>query len=490
MKNSIKKKCMLLFSALFTFTIVFCWLANILFLGKFYMSRKEAMLRESYLRLDYVATKYGETSDEFKNIFEMITERNNYDVLILDSDMMPVISNVPNYEFLSDKLIGYFLGYTESTEILEKADKYTVQKSSDTMHSNDFLELWGVFSNGNLIVARTPVSSIKDSVYIANLFLMYVGLLAIAISIAIVYCVSTNITNPILQLVDISDRMAKLDFDARYEGDDLNEIGLLGNHINKLSDTLKTTISELKTANIELKNDLERKTEIDEMRTEFLSNVSHELKTPIALIQGYAEGLMDCVNDDEESKNFYCEVIADEASKMNNLVKSLLELNELEFGQNNVCLERFDIVEVIRNCSSNIDILLKQNEIKYIFNQDEPVFVWSDEFKVIQVFNNYLSNAIHYANGDEKVVKVSVTKKDDKVRISVFNTGNPIPEEAVPKLWTKFYKVDKARTREYGGSGVGLSIVKAAMDALNQKYGVINYENGVSFWFEVDGKSI
>lgn len=490
MKNSIKAKYVLIFSALLSLTIIACWLVNMLFLGRFYMSRKEAMLKESYARLDYVSNTYGESSDEFKSIFQMTTERNNYDILILDSDMKVLISNVMNNKTLSDKLIGYFLGFTESTEILYKGERYTVQKSSDAMHSSDFLELWGVFSNGNLIVIRTPVSSIKDSVYIANLFLMYVGILAIAISIAIVYCVSTSITHPILQLVNISDRMAKLDFEARYEGTDCNEIGLLGEHINKLSETLEATISELKTANIELKNDLERKTEIDEMRKEFLSNVSHELKTPIALIQGYSEGLMDCVNDDEESKNFYCEVIADEANKMNTLVKSLLELNELEFGQNNVNLERFDITEVIKNCSSNIDILLKQNEIKFIFNQSEPIFVWSDEFKVMQVINNYLSNAIHYAKGDEKVVKVDVEKIDGKVRVCVFNTGDPIPEDVIPKLWTKFYKVDKARTREYGGSGVGLSIVKAAMEALNQEYGVINYENGVAFWFEVDGKSI
>lgn len=98
---------------------------------------------------------------------------------------------------------------------------------------------------------------------------------------------------------------------------------------------------------------------------------------------------------------------------------------------------------------------------------------------------NYFSNAINYAQG-EKVIDVKILQEEDTVKVSVFNTGNPIPEESLEHLWEKFYKVDKARTREYGGSGIGLSIVKAIMESLNQQYGVVNYENGVEFWFTLD----
>ena len=115
------------------------------------------------------------------------------------------------------------------------------------------------------------------------------------------------------------------------------------------------------------------------------------------------------------------------------------------------------------------------------------LFVWADEFKVEEVFTNYFSNAIHYCSGDKKIV-ITLTKGEKTVRVSVFNTGEPIPEESISYIWDKFYKVDKARTREYGGSGVGLSIVKAIMESMNQKYGVENYQNGVLFWFELDIK--
>ena len=223
------------------------------------------------------------------------------------------------------------------------------------------------------------------------------------------------------------------------------------------------------------------------MRTEFLANVSHELKTPIALIQGYAEGLKEGINDDQESRDFYCDVIMDEAGKMNKLVRNLLDLNQLEFGKDNLRFERFDIRELIGGVLQSSEIMIEQKEAKVIFNQEEPVYVWGDEFKVEQVVRNYFTNALNHIEGD-KIIEMKLKKHDDKVRISVFNTGKPIPEEDLNQIWDKFYKVDKARTREYGGNGIGLSIVKAIMNSLQQEYGVQNYENGVEFWFELDSK--
>ena len=216
-----------------------------------------------------------------------------------------------------------------------------------------------------------------------------------------------------------------------------------------------------------------------------MSNVSHELKTPIALIQGYAEGLKEGVNDDEESRDFYCEVIMDEASKMNNMVKKLLTLNQLEFGNDAISMERFNITALIKNYLQSVEILCDQKEIKVQMEDYPPVHVWEDEFKVEEVFGNYFSNAMNHVAG-EKIIDVKLLQTDEKVRISVFNTGQPIPEESLSHVWEKFYKVDKARTREYGGSGVGLSIVKAIMNSMNQDYGVVNYDNGVEFWFELD----
>ena len=182
----------------------------------------------------------------------------------------------------------------------------------------------------------------------------------------------------------------------------------------------------------------------------------------------------------------------DEAEKMNKLVKDLMTLNELEFGGDKIDLKRFDITELIRGCVEANELPIKQNDIRMIFDIDKPVYVWSDEFKTEEVISNYLSNAIHYcsesSDGSGKYIEIGIERKSDILRISVFNTGEPIPEDALPHLFEKFYKVDKARTREYGGSGVGLSIVKAIMDALHRGCGAENHDNGVSFWFELDCK--
>ena len=294
-----------------------------------------------------------------------------------------------------------------------------------------------------------------------------------------------KITSPILSLAALSERMSELDFDARYTGDSEDEIGVLGNSMNTLSEKLKETIGELKTANNELQKDIEEKIRIDEARKEFIANVSHELKTPIALIQGYAEGLTEGMAEDPESRDYYCEVIQDEAGKMNKMVKQLLTLTALEFGNDKPVMEQFDLVTLISGVLSSAKILLQQKEAQVIFDASEPVMVWADEFKIEEVVTNYLNNAMNHLDG-EKRIEIRIEKNDKEVKVTVFNTGQNIPEEDLGKLWTKFYKVDKARTRAYGGSGIGLSIVKAIMDSHNKACGVQNVKDGVEFWFTLD----
>lgn len=338
------------------------------------------------------------------------------------------------------------------------------------------------------VILRTSFKSIEEGVRVANEFLAYIGLVVLAIGTLAIFVISKKFTKPIQDLSGIAKQMTDLNFDVKYKGTTKDEIGELGKSINSLSDKLETTITELKQANNELQTDIQHKIEIDEMRKEFLSNVSHELKTPISLIQGYAEGLKENINEDEESRDYYCEVIIDEANKMNQMVKKLLSLNELEFGNNQVNFERFDMVSLIRSVLNSTEILFKQKEVTLHFEQTEPVYVWADEYLIEQVVTNYISNALNHVNG-QRIIEIKLIPRNDSVRIAVFNTGENIPDEDLDKLWIKFYKVDKARTREYGGSGIGLSIVKAIMNSHNRECGVINRPIGVEFWFELDAKS-
>ena len=373
------------------------------------------------------------------------------------------------------------------SRVMERNDNYQVVEFRDNTQQVDYLALWGTVGNSYNIFIRSPLESIQETMGLFFRFLLIVGIAVIAGGILFVWYFSRRLTEPLRELAVLSARMADLDFNAKYTSGGGGEIGVLGENFNIMSQKLENTISELKNANFRLQQDIEQKEKMEKMRTDFMGNVSHELKTPIALIQGYAEGLKEGVSDDPESREFYCDVIMDEASKMNQMVKNLMTLNQLEFGDENVEFQRFDLTELIRGVLQSMEIMAQQKEAKVQFRQKDPVYVWADEFKAEQVVRNYVSNAFNHLDGD-RVVDVKIIPAGDKVKVTVFNTGTPIPEEDVPHIWEKFYKVDKAHTREYGGNGIGLSIVKAIMDSFHQEYGVNNYDNGVEFWFELDVK--
>lgn len=490
MTHSIRRQLALIFIGLMTGTIFLCWLMNNLFLGQYYIRSKKEVIYQAYHTIQQAANSDTYSTEAFRKELNDVCNIYNITVYVMDANSRLKYASINGGEELEKRLTAYIFGFfSDAAKVIEEGDGYVVQQ----VHTEeaDFLEMYGRLSTGISFIMHTPLESIRESAKIANRFLAYMGIVATLAGGIIIWFVSTKITKPILELNRISEKMVHLDFEAKYEGEARNEIGLLGENINKLSASLERSISELKTANNELQRDIEKKEQIDVMRKEFLANVSHELKTPIALIQGYAEGLSEGVNDDPESRSFYCEVIMDEASKMNNMVKKLLTLNQLEFGNDVVSMERFDITALVKNYVQSAGILTRQNEITVRMEDYDPIFAWGDVYKTEEVFTNYFSNAVNHCQavdpGKGKIIVISLEQREGKVRIGVFNTGRPIPEESVPHLWEKFYKVDKARTREYGGSGVGLSIVKAIMESMNQKYGVENYNNGVLFWFELDG---
>lgn len=482
------------FSFIFILTMIavlfLCWLANTVYLRRYYLWNKENAIYGAYQQFDEAADKGVLNTDEFNITWQKICSKYNINVIILDADSRTVKCSGDDAEFLVRQLRDCFFnreGIEKSRKprIIKEENNYTMQIARDPRTQTDYVEMWGVFTNSNLFLIRSPIESIEESVRISHRFLLYSGILAVVFGAVILGVLARRISRPILHLANISEQMTHLDFDAKYDGSGAAEIELLGENINRLSETLESTISELKTANNKLLQDIEKKEKIDEMRREFLSNVSHELKTPIALIQGYAEGLKEGINDDTESREFYCDVIVDEAAKMNSMVKKLLTLDQLESGNETATMERFDLVTLLKNYLQSADILIRQSGAAVRLSAEEKVYVWADEFKVEEVFMNYFTNALHHLSGD-RIIEVKIVRQEETVRLSVFNTGEPIPEESLPHLWEKFYKVDKARTREYGGSGIGLSIVKAVMDSFHQRYGVVNYDNGVEFWIELE----
>lgn len=480
-KKSIKARLIVTFVGIVVIAFVLIALSNSFLLERYYVAKKTDAIQDVYEKLNQYDSL---TSDKVQSLKSICIEK-NISWVILDTNHSEILDyDSRNANRLYASLFGYITGVAPAkSSTLEETDNYTMEVNRDM--DMDYLDMWGMLDNNNVFLIRLPMAGISDSIQISNMFYLYTGMIVVAISILAIWFLSQRLTKPLEELTDISIRMSNLDFNAKYESGGEDEIGVLGQNFNKMSKELEQTISELKTANNELQKDIEKKERIDDMRKEFLSNVSHELKTPIALIQGYAEGLKECINDEAESRDFYCEVIIDEAAKMNNMVKKLLTLNQLEFGNDQISMECFDLTELVRGVVNSAQLLADQKDAQILFVQDTSVYVWGDEFKIEEVVTNYVSNAINHIDGERKI-EIKMQRREGHIRLSVFNTGKPIPEEDIDKIWIKFYKVDKARTREYGGSGIGLSIVKAIMESMNQKFGVKNYENGVEFWFELE----
>lgn len=485
-KHSIKRQMIAVFAGMVICLFAILLVVNVKFLEPYYIRDKEMQFIHVYEELQNAVKKGTISNDEVQDELHVLCEKSNISYIVLDMDNEKLITNVHDTNMLKQQLAGYLLNQAQKGgKVLDSTDNYQLMRSQDPWNQSEYIEMWGQLDDNVNFLIRSPVESIRESVALSNRFLIYVGMGTLIICMGLVWYFSRRITKPIQELAELSDRMANLDFEAKYTSGGNNEIGELGDNFNRMSQKLEKAISELKQANNSLQQDIEQKEKMEQMRTEFMGNVSHELKTPIALIQGYAEGLKEGVNDDPESRDFYCDVIMDEAGKMNRMVKNLMTLNQLEFGNDKVEFERFNLTELIGGVLQSMDILSQQKDVKLIFREENPVYVWGDEFKIEQVVRNYVSNAYNHVN-EEKIIEVKILREDGLAKVTVFNTGKPIPEEDVPRIWDKFFKVDKAHTREYGGNGIGLSIVKAIMESMHQQYGVKNYDNGVEFWFTLD----
>ncbi|MBE5957668.1 MAG: HAMP domain-containing protein [Lachnospiraceae bacterium] len=521
MKYSIRYKMIAATIAVMLIVTVIGGLIGKAIIDDYYIKYKENSLVAVYTQLSSIL-KEDPQLEEYGELLDNYCERYGVSLQVQDS-----YNSIYNYgsekemrEFITDDLIGRISG---ENKILKQTENYSIMMVLDSeqaienlkdkiekeLQEEGYSETYtsayksnnGSFGKkGNHIVMtgsildeykfviRVDVENIRESIFIASRFYTWVGVIMIFAVIFAMLIITKKFTDPILQLADISKKMSAQNFDVKYEDKREDEIGVLGKSMNEMSAELEKTIRELKYANMELQNDIKKKMEIDNMRTDFLDNVSHELKTPIALVQGYAEGLRDGVTDDPESMKFYCDVIIDEASKMNKMVKNLLTLNQIEFGDNSVNMERFNLTQLVKAVVNAQTLRAEKNHVTIEIVGDEEIFVWADEFQIEEVITNYISNAFNHVK-DPNIIRVQIAQKDDIVRVSVYNTGSQIPKEDVERIWEKFYKVDKSHTREYGGNGIGLSIVKAIVERYDGKCGLDNKEDGVEFWFELNTES-
>ena len=485
--KSVRVRLFLTLSMAISIIILILVFTNSIVLKSFYTFSKVHSVKQAYLEINEL---YNGNSALIDDEIDKIALKNNFEILVETTDDVVMYSTSQNFANLMNKNKD-ILQHVPSDKKNDKKLVYAQDNMVVSIIPKNGLNcilLSGKLDNENLIYIQMPIAAIEESVKISNNLLLIMGIIITILSAIIASVISRKFTYPILQLNEIANKMANLDFSEKYRISDTDdEINELGKSINKMSDTLEATIKQLRSNNNQLEKDIEEKSKIDDMRKQFISDVSHELKTPIALIQGYAEGLVENVNTDEESKKYYAEVILDESNKMDKLVRQLLELMKIEYGKRDFNNENFDVCELIKEVLRKCNMMLDEKKIEVEFNNKKPINVFADEFYIEQAFTNYITNAIKHAkeiDGERKII-IKTDENKNKVRISVFNTGDNLSEENLDKVWGRFYKIDESRNRSDGGTGIGLSLVKAIMTSYNADYGVLNKENGVEFYFDI-----
>ena len=488
--KSVRVKLFFTLCVVITMVVLLLIIVNNVVLEKFYLYNKTKGIIQIY---EQINTSYNNrlSNEAMEQNLKTLAIKNNLDIIIKINEniiMLETDKYKSNYE---DEIKEFYNikndGETLKSLYKDKNISINLVKENDT--KVNYIIVVAMLDNGYELYMKTPTSGIQESARISNNVLIALGVAVIIISGIVASVVSKKFTAPILELNDIAQKMSNLDFSQKYEDKDTeDEINNLGKSINVMSDKLKNTINQLTVNNTELEKDIERKSKIDEMRKQFISDVSHELKTPIALIQGYAEGLVENVNVDDESREFYANVILDEANKMDRLVKQLLELMKLEYGKLEFNNESFEIVNLINEVIKKSNVMLQEN--LYITNQKDNIMVYADIFYIEQIITNYLTNAIKYSkevNGEKKIeVNITSNLEKKKIRVSVFNSGENIDESELQRIWGRFYKIDSSRNREKGGTGIGLAYVKAIMNNYKNEYGAINKTGGIEFFFDVD----
>ncbi len=430
-------------------------------------------------------------SNDFYNDMAVIEENYNVDVEIYNAKgRLVYISAVNDFlqDWVEDSGINLF-------DIL-RTRNITVTEHKDLDNGTYFETLRDTTNGLQYLLFGTPIGTAGTlKVYAqmdylsatANATTRYVSIIACGTFMLIiisVYIYLHHFSKPLIEMNKITRDMAKMDFSQKCPPYANNEIGELGQSINTLSSSLDATLKDLQKKNEQLEADIEHKIKVEQMRKEFVSNSSHELKTPIAIIQGYAEGLKLGMQSGRMNTDDYCDIIIEETHKMNRLVCDMLELSKYETGSYTLDKQSFDIGSFVRESIDSYDILAQESEIEIINSIPDGLYGYADPNRLEMVIHNYVSNALSHAKYEKKII-LSAQENEGSVTVSVFNTGDHIAEADLENIWQSFYRADKAHSRNEGRFGLGLSIVKAIQELHGMPYSVENVEGGVKFSFEI-----
>lgn len=469
---SIRLKMFLQITAILLTAVAVILIINTTSLGKFYYFNEKNKIKSTAEYLNSLDLKSG----VYLGTVKEIEIENNISIDIYFPDGDPLYLSQKNLVPTGGNTVIIEHKANDDGSVLDLRETNGVQYIDYTCTLNSGLEI-EIFSVKANVEANAGVA----------LYFVWASILFIFIVVIIFFIIySKRFTKPLIQMNRITEKMSNMDFSERLDINSNDEIGELAGSINNLSGSLDVTLQDLNSKNQKLQDDIEKKQTLDELRKEFISSISHELKTPIAIVRGYAEGAeLMLKSGDTDGAREYCGIIIKESEKMNALVFELLELSRFEIGDSRLEREDFSLFDFITEYTESEKIVFDENGITCETDIPKDIMCNGDVIKLNMVLNNFISNAVYHADG-EKRIKIYCEPLEKKVRVFVFNTGKEIADEDIEKIWNSFYRADKSRSRKEGRFGLGLSIVSAIQNLHGNEYGAFNSNNGVTFWFDID----
>lgn len=456
---------------IFSYMLGFCallllilWIFQTVLLDTFYRKIKLAEIEKN---ANSIAKNINDEST-ISNLINSICEENGYYIEIIDEDIQQYISSgdkksrlrmEERERLLSNIKNGEYIEYLVDEPENNMGFKEEVPKKNHQMQSIVYLKK---VTNTKVILINAMISPVDATVTTLRYQLYYITVIMILLSVILAIIISKRVSKPIERLNTSAKSLAKGDYNIEFSDTVYKEIG-------ELSDTLNIAAKELN--------------KVEKYRRELMGNISHDLRTPLSLIYGYAEVMQDFPKEITQEQT---QTIMDETQRLSSLVNDVFHISNLESGILKLNISTFNFTKSIKEKTEGIKEFVKKDGYNIIFNYDKEVIVKGDEIKLInQVYYNLLINAINYT-GNDKVVIVNQLIDGDNVIIEVKDSGEGITKDNLTYIWDRYYKVDKTHKRAVTGTGLGLSIVKKIIDLHHGKYGVDSKVNiGSRFWFSV-----
>ncbi|MBS5950206.1 MAG: HAMP domain-containing histidine kinase [Clostridium sp.] len=396
--------------------------------------------------------------------------------IYFEGKVQEIVPEDNTYSSLSD--VDLYLSLDEKKNIISH-NRY-VTKVSKENSLDELLISTERFSNGYLI-AITPLSEVNDVIGTMNSYYFIVFAVAFLLVIVISLIYSRFMTRPLVEMSNVAKRISQCDFNDKYNVKSEDEIGLLGESLNLISNNLEKTLSELQDTNDRLKKEINIKEVQEDKRKELIANISHELKTPITIIQGSINGIKSGIYGAEMYED-----ILEETNRMNDLVKEMLDISKLESPSFDINKEPFDLGAVFLKEKDKLRDMIKEKSLEINYNDFDDAIVFGDEKRITQVVTNLLTNAIKYTPDSGKInVLIEPIKEKGQYEFSIENFGVSLSKEELENVWDAFYRKEKSRNKKFGGTGLGLSIVKRILELHNSDFGVESTENSVKFYFSI-----